>query len=66
MTRKRFSPETVWELDEEQIKELGAEDDETISSRTSLQEKLRVLEEGLRELDAFTGRPDSSAIRLAY
>lgn len=54
----------MWDLNEEQIKELGAEDDTTIQNRTDLQEKLRILEEGLKELDAFTARPDSSSMRL--
>lgn len=60
----RFSPEVVWDLDEDQINELGAEDDSTIQTRLEYQEKLRILEEGLKELDAFTVRPDLSSKRL--
>lgn len=56
----RFSPEVVWDLEDEQIDNLGAEDDGTIKNRNDLQEKLGVLEDGLRELDAFTARPDAS------
>lgn len=55
-----FSPEVVWDLDDEQIDDLGSEDDGTIKNRNDLQEKLRILEDGLRELDAFTARPDAS------
>lgn len=61
---QRFSPEVVWDLDEDQAEELGAEDDSTIQSRTEYQGKLRILEEGLKELDAFTARPDSSSVRV--
>ncbi|KKY37778.1 putative interferon-induced gtp-binding protein mx [Diaporthe ampelina] len=55
-----FSPEVVWDLEDEQIDNLGAEDDGTIKDRKDLQEKLSVLEDGLKELDAFTARPDTS------
>ncbi|KAI3390865.1 hypothetical protein diail_8475 [Diaporthe ilicicola] len=51
-----FSPEVVWDLDDEQIESLGSEDDSTIKTRNELQEKLRVLEGGLKDLDAFTAR----------
>lgn len=50
----------MWDLDDDQIDELGAEDHTTLKSRADLQEKLRVLREGLKELDAFTARPGSS------
>lgn len=50
----------MWDLEDEQIDSLGAEDDGTIKNRKDLQEKLRVLEDGLKELDAFTARPDTS------
>jgi hypothetical protein len=56
----RFSPEVVWDLEDDQIDRLGSEDDGTIKKRNELQEKLRVLEDGLRELDAFTARSDAS------
>ncbi|KAK7747408.1 hypothetical protein SLS53_001663 [Cytospora paraplurivora] len=59
-----FCPEVVWDLDDDQIDDLGAEDDTTFKNRADLNEKLRVLEDGLKELDAFTARPDSS-LRLA-
>lgn len=54
----------MWDLDDVQIDDLGAEDDSTLKNRADLKEKLRVLEDGLKELDAFTARPDSS-LRLA-
>lgn len=53
----------MWDLDDDQAEELGAEDDETIQKRAEYHEKLRILEEGLKELDAFTARPDSSSKR---
>lgn len=55
-----FSPEVVWDLKDDQIHYLGSEDDTTMKNRADLQEKLRVLEDGLKELDAFTARPDST------
>ncbi|KUI69921.1 Interferon-induced GTP-binding protein Mx1 [Cytospora mali] len=55
-----FSPEVVWDLEDDQIDDLGVEDDNTMKNRADLLEKLRVLEDGLKELDAFTARPDSS------
>ncbi|ROW08355.1 hypothetical protein VMCG_03240 [Cytospora schulzeri] len=55
-----FSPDIVWDLEDDQIDSLGSEDDNTIRDRAELQEKLRVLEDGLKDLDAFTSRPDSS------
>ncbi|KAL1867925.1 hypothetical protein Daus18300_006200 [Diaporthe australafricana] len=51
-----FSPEVVLDLDDEQIDSLGSEDDDTIEDRNILQKKLRVLEDGLKDLDAFTAR----------
>ncbi|KAJ4393762.1 hypothetical protein N0V93_002977 [Gnomoniopsis smithogilvyi] len=57
-----FSPQIVWDLEEDQIDALGSEDEGTVKNRRELQEKLRVLEDGLRELDTFTARP-SSALR---
>lgn len=52
----RFSPEVVWGLEDEQIDKLGSEDNSTIQLRQELQEKLGVLENGLKDLDAFTAR----------
>lgn len=52
----RFSPEVVWGLDDEQIDRLGSEDNSTIQLRQELMEKLGVLENGLKDLDAFTAR----------
>lgn len=52
----RFSPEVVWGLEDEQIDRLGSEDNSTIQLRQELQEKLGVLENGLKDLDAFTAR----------
>ncbi|KAJ4420663.1 hypothetical protein N0V82_004229 [Gnomoniopsis sp. IMI 355080] len=55
-----FSPQIVWDLEDDQTDALGSEDEETVRNRVQLQEKLRVLEGGLRELDAFTARPNSA------
>lgn len=54
--RNRFSPEVVWGLEDGQVDKLGSEDDDTIQLRHDLQEKLGVLEQGLKDLDAFTAR----------
>ncbi|KAL8357766.1 hypothetical protein RB601_009287 [Gaeumannomyces tritici] len=54
-----FSPQVLWELcyeDPDRIDILGAESEKTVKDRADLTEKLRVLETGLRELDAFTAR----------
>lgn len=64
LTRHRphnsFSPQIVWDLEDDQIVDLGSEDEDTVRNRLELQEKLRVLEDGLKELDAFTARPNSA------
>lgn len=52
----RFSPEVVFGLEDEQIDRLGSEDDSTVRNHQDLQEKLSVLEDGLRDLDALTAR----------
>lgn len=54
----RFSPQTVWDLTEDEIDELGSETDKTVKERADFQKQLRILEEGLKELDAFTARSD--------
>lgn len=54
--RNRFSPEVVWGLEDDQVDKLGSEDDGTIQLRYDLQEKLGILEQGLKDLDAFTAR----------
>ncbi|RYP49974.1 hypothetical protein DL768_004409 [Monosporascus sp. mg162] len=51
-----FSPGVVWDLSEEQIGQLGSEDDSTVKEREDLTKKLRILEKGLMDLDAFTAR----------
>lgn len=60
LTNLRFSPGVVWDLEDDEVDDLGAEDDGTIKTRTEMQEKIRVLGDGLEELDAFTARPDTS------
>lgn len=59
----RFSPDTVWDLTEEKVEQLGSEDDETVKERAALQKKLAVLEEGLKDLDAFTARSNATGHR---
>ncbi|KLU86658.1 hypothetical protein MAPG_05670 [Magnaporthiopsis poae ATCC 64411] len=54
-----FSPQVLWQLcydHPDRIDILGAESEKTVRERAELTEMLRVLEEGLRELDAFTAR----------
>ncbi|KAF3025031.1 hypothetical protein E8E14_014332 [Neopestalotiopsis sp. 37M] len=63
-----FSPGVVWDLTEEEIEQLGSEASSTITERADLTKKLNVLEQGLRDLDAFTARTGShttlAALRL--
>ncbi|ETS73761.1 hypothetical protein PFICI_14707 [Pestalotiopsis fici W106-1] len=54
-----FSPAVVWDLTDEEIEQLGSEADWTITERAELTKKLSVLEQGLRDLDAFTARSGS-------
>lgn len=49
----------VWDLTDEEIEQLGSEADTTIRERADLTKKLGVLEQGLRDLDAFTARSGS-------
>ncbi|RYO80007.1 hypothetical protein DL766_000532 [Monosporascus sp. MC13-8B] len=51
-----FSPDVVWDLSDEQVEQLGSEDDGTVKEREDLVKKLRTLEKGLMDLDAFTAR----------
>jgi hypothetical protein len=57
----RFSPDVVWDLTEEAIEELGSENVSTVKERADLTLKLSILEKGLRDLDAFTGRAGTTA-----
>ena len=52
----------VWDLSDEQVEQLGSEDDGTISDRAELTTKLRTLEKGLMDLDAFTARSGAQEI----
>jgi hypothetical protein len=58
---RRFSPEIVFHLSEEQVERLGSEDDSTVTERADLSKKLAILEKGLNDLDAFTARSESRA-----
>ncbi|KAK7742213.1 hypothetical protein SLS62_010764 [Diatrype stigma] len=51
-----FSPDVVWDLSDEQVEQLGSEDDGTVKEREDLTKKLKTLEKGLMDLDAFTAR----------
>ncbi|KAI1133937.1 P-loop containing nucleoside triphosphate hydrolase protein [Hypoxylon sp. FL0543] len=55
-----FSPDVVWDLSDEDVEQLGSEDENTVKERSELTKKLAILEKGLEDLDAFTAR---SAIR---
>lgn len=46
----------VWDLSDEQVEQLGSEDDGTVKEREDLTKKLKTLEKGLMDLDAFTAR----------
>lgn len=45
-----FSPDVVFELDDQEIHRIVAESDETSAERSRCVEKLEVLEDGLRNL----------------
>ncbi|KAK9413439.1 putative GED domain-containing protein [Seiridium unicorne] len=57
-----FSPSVVWDLSDDDIELLGSEDNTTITERMELTQKLNILEEGLKDLDAFTARSSSRGI----
>ncbi|KAK9773159.1 putative GED domain-containing protein [Seiridium cardinale] len=57
-----FSPSVVWDLSDDDIELLGSEDNTTITERMELTQKLNILEEGLKDLDAFTARSGSRGI----
>lgn len=52
----------VWDLSQEQVEQLGSEDDGTITDRQELTLKLRTLEKGLTDLDAFTARSGAQEV----
>ncbi len=54
--QNRFSPDVVWDLSDEAVEVLGSEDETTIKERIDLTKKLNTLENGLKNLDAFTIR----------
>ncbi|KAI1452846.1 P-loop containing nucleoside triphosphate hydrolase protein [Annulohypoxylon moriforme] len=55
-----FCPDVIWDLSQEDVEQLGSEDDKTVKERNEATKKLEILEKGLKDLDAFTSR---SAIR---
>ncbi|RYP02423.1 hypothetical protein DL764_005802 [Monosporascus ibericus] len=57
-----FSPDVVWDLSAEQVEQLGSEDDGTVREREDLVKKLRTLEKGLTDLDAFTARSGAQEV----
>ncbi|KAI2613376.1 P-loop containing nucleoside triphosphate hydrolase protein [Hypoxylon sp. NC1633] len=61
-----LSPNVVWDLDDEDVERLGSEDDGTVKERADLLKKLAVLEEGLRDLDAFTSRSNTRTVSRKY
>ena len=61
-TTNSFSPDVVWDLSQEQVEQLGSEDDGTITDRQELTLKLRTLEKGLTDLDAFTARSGAQEV----
>ncbi|KAI1484675.1 P-loop containing nucleoside triphosphate hydrolase protein [Biscogniauxia mediterranea] len=56
-----FSPDVVWDLDEDAVERLGSEAESTIKERIDLTTKLNILESGLKDLDAFTSRSGAQA-----
>ncbi|KAI1372851.1 P-loop containing nucleoside triphosphate hydrolase protein [Hypoxylon crocopeplum] len=61
-----FCPDVVWDLSEEDVERLGSEDDGTVKERAELLKKLTILEDGLRDLDAFTARSGAHAVAREY
>ncbi|KAI0004030.1 P-loop containing nucleoside triphosphate hydrolase protein [Xylariaceae sp. FL0662B] len=60
-----FCPDVVWDLTDQEVERLGSEDDSTVNERMELTKKLGVLEEGLKDLDAFTARSEAHARTMA-
>ena len=52
----------VWDLTDDQVEQLGSEDDGTIKDREELTLKLQTLERGLKDLDAFTARSGAQGL----
>ncbi|KAH9903861.1 P-loop containing nucleoside triphosphate hydrolase protein [Xylariomycetidae sp. FL2044] len=59
-----FSPDVIWDLSEQDVERLGSEDEGTVKERLELVKKLDILEEGLRDLDAFTVRSGAHAVTV--
>ncbi|KAI1770015.1 P-loop containing nucleoside triphosphate hydrolase protein [Hypoxylon cercidicola] len=59
-----FCPDVVWEFTEEDVERLGSEDDNTVKERNEATKKLAILEEGLKDLDAFVARSSVYAAAL--
>ncbi|KAL7625897.1 hypothetical protein AAE478_005121 [Parahypoxylon ruwenzoriense] len=57
-----FCPDVVWDLSDEEVEQLGSEDDGTVRERAELKKKLAILEDGLKDLDAFTSRSGVHAV----
>ncbi|KAI1075851.1 P-loop containing nucleoside triphosphate hydrolase protein [Whalleya microplaca] len=60
-----YCPDVVWDLSEEDVERLGSEADGTVVERAELTKKLAILEEGLKDLDAFTARSGAHAVTTA-
>lgn len=52
----------VWDLSDEVVENLGSEDSSTVTERADLTKKLGILEQGLRDLDAFTARSYTGSV----
>lgn len=52
----------VWDLSDEAVEKLGSEDESTVTERVDVTKKLKILEKGLQDLDAFTVRSVTRAV----
>lgn len=52
----------VWDLSDEAVEKLGSEDESTVAERVDVTKKLKILEKGLQDLDAFTVRSVTRAV----
>lgn len=52
----------AWELSDEAVELLGSENSSTVAERDELTKKFDVLEQGLKDLDAFTTQSHTQSI----